>query len=51
MPDRYVALRVLRLFRGGGDNVEPDEREEDDGCAGDDSADPEDCWLDSRARW
>ena len=36
-----VALRVLGLLRGGGDDVEADEGEEDQGGAGEDAGDAE----------
>ena len=49
MPIGHVALRVLGLLGGGGDDVEADEGEEDDRGAGDDAADAEDGRLDAEA--
>ncbi len=37
MPMGTVALRVVALFAGGGDGVEADVGEEDDGAAGEDA--------------
>ena len=39
--DRHVALRLLRLLRGGGDGIEADEGEEHHGGAAQDAAQAE----------